>query len=673
MLDLVSVIIPVYNSSEYINDLIESLKNQTYKNLEIIFVNDGSQDNSYELIKKFTKEDDRIIILNKENGGVSSARNLGLSIARGKYVYFCDADDILNSELIDDLVKIMERDCADIVSVGFEKFWGVLQRLQDDERQNSIVSFSGVNINDAYSLILQDNGYGGYLWNKLFKRDIIIKGKLHFYESIHVLEDCLFILQYIKLSNKFVFYDRKLYYYRQHVGSALNSAITDRRLSCIRGRELIYVFCKTEGLVDRKLEWRMLITTCLYSFIAILSSGKQVDREKWLRIIVRIFSQYHKEYDFRSKNIKEKVYYALLCYYCKRNKENALLVTIVSNNYGNRLQNYALQSLLEKYNLRVRTLSLNNRRWLNNGKNFVKSIVKRNKFDYFSSFNLKIKWYCALTKEKIKRFNYYIVGSDQVWNPNLNGVDLQVNMLNFTTSIEKIAIAPSISCPKLTDGEELVFKEGLKEFKVLSCRETDGAEIIEKITGRKCKVLIDPTLMLTAKEWKKISRKPKISIGRQYILVYFLGKRSQKVNKFLSIISSQYRLSIISVNSTCDDASEKIGPLEFIWLVENCSIMVTDSFHGLVFSYIFDKPFRVFKRDDNLPSMNSRIKSIINLLHLNQSRVYENTNEISQVLECNYDKRFLTLEQMKFYYFLNNAFNEECDEDLLGGNANGVK
>ena len=116
---LVSAIIPVYNVEKYICECIESVINQTYKNLQIIIINDGSIDNSKNLCNKYANKDNRIIIVNKKNGGAASAKNIGIDIAEGDYIAFLDGDDYLNLDAIEYMVNLIENYNSDIAHCDF--------------------------------------------------------------------------------------------------------------------------------------------------------------------------------------------------------------------------------------------------------------------------------------------------------------------------------------------------------------------------------------------------------------------------------------------------------------------------------------------------------------------------------------------------------------------------
>ena len=115
MKELVSIVVPIYNVDKYLEECIESLKNQTYKNVEIILINDGSTDNSEQICRKEERQDNRIVFINKNNGGSASAKNVGLEIAKGDYISFVDSDDFIELDMIEYMVNTIKKYNADIV------------------------------------------------------------------------------------------------------------------------------------------------------------------------------------------------------------------------------------------------------------------------------------------------------------------------------------------------------------------------------------------------------------------------------------------------------------------------------------------------------------------------------------------------------------------------------
>ena len=189
--NLVSVIIPIYNAEKYLEDCIKSILNQTYKNLQIILVNDGSKDNSISICEEYAKKDNRVEIINKKNGGVSSARNEGLKKAFGKYIQFLDSDDVLDFDYIEKMVYDLESSNADLIISKINIVTRDKNRAVDFEDDNLF------NKQDINKLLSQRNSYGliSSPCNKIYKKELI---KKHFPLELHNGEDALFNFEYIK-------------------------------------------------------------------------------------------------------------------------------------------------------------------------------------------------------------------------------------------------------------------------------------------------------------------------------------------------------------------------------------------------------------------------------------------------------------------------------------------
>lgn len=190
--NLVSIIVPIYNSENYIQRCVKSLINQTMKNIEIILINDGSTDNTLSILNELKKKDSRISVITKHNGGVSSARNMGLKYSKGKYITFVDADDWCESNMIEKMYKMAENKKVDIVSCGHS---------MDDKHGKSF--YTNVIKYDMHSL---DNNEIGkilhystisYSIAKLYKNNIIKDNNIKFNENISMGEDALFVCDYL--------------------------------------------------------------------------------------------------------------------------------------------------------------------------------------------------------------------------------------------------------------------------------------------------------------------------------------------------------------------------------------------------------------------------------------------------------------------------------------------
>lgn len=190
---LISIIIPVYNKEKYLDECIKSVVNQDYKDIEIIIINDGSQDNSENIIKQWISKDSRIRYLTQENKGVASARNKGISMANGKYLFFLDADDLLKENAILTLVNCAEQTEADIITANFfEKIEDKI--IKKPSFSNQLYSESDLYTTDVIlEMFIINNRHMAMAGNKLYKTEFLKKHKITYFDGV-IAEDRLFNL-----------------------------------------------------------------------------------------------------------------------------------------------------------------------------------------------------------------------------------------------------------------------------------------------------------------------------------------------------------------------------------------------------------------------------------------------------------------------------------------------
>ena len=216
----VSVIVPVFNTEKYLACCLDSICKQSYADLQIILINDGSTDGSMRICEEYAKKDSRITLLSQKNAGVSSARNAGLGVAVGHYLCFVDSDDYLEIDAINTLVSSQIHEDL-IVS----RFSTVDENGSIESESKKFDSFT----TDSDSMIKYvlnptiEYEYQGYLWNKLYLNEIIQKNCIRFDESISYNEDRLFLINYLLSSKKVRFISDKTYKYRQRSGSAMGA------------------------------------------------------------------------------------------------------------------------------------------------------------------------------------------------------------------------------------------------------------------------------------------------------------------------------------------------------------------------------------------------------------------------------------------------------------------
>lgn len=235
--NLISIIVPVYNIEKFLPHCIESILNQTYKNFELILVDDGSTDKSGDICEYYKKLDSRIKIIHKVNNGVSHARNCALKIATGKYVLFVDGDDWIDNELLAHYIMKIEEESGDLLISEYKSHINKQCITQTPDYSSGVIS-----IDEAYLKVINPKGFYGSVWAKLFLLDIIRKNNLLFNPEIRIGEDLLFTINYLKYCNNVVYDCIGRYNYLIREGSALNSdcfGFDEKRLDIITVYELI--------------------------------------------------------------------------------------------------------------------------------------------------------------------------------------------------------------------------------------------------------------------------------------------------------------------------------------------------------------------------------------------------------------------------------------------------
>lgn len=330
-------------------------------------------------------------------------------------------------------------------------------------------------------------------------------------------------------------------------------------------------------------------------------------------------------------------------------------------NYGNRLQNYALQQTLESFNTEVETLRIerfairksNIYYMLRNTYRFIKDTFSKNKIklkreEKFLDFTVKYihesrkTYFVNENNDYLKnKFDFFVIGSDQVWNPSMNA---QSGMFfaDFANQNQRITYAPSFGISELSNAVEEKYKKWIEGVDHLSVREDDGAKIIKNLTEKSAPVLVDPTLLLSAKEWGEIA-----SVAPQteekYLLTYFLGGIPDQHRESIESYAASRKLKIINLNDLNNLEVYETGPSEFLYYIQNCDLFCTDSFHGCAFSIIFQRPFIAYDRVGK-ESMFSRIETLLEMFQF-KDRKYSEILETEQAFEIDFKHTIEILER----------------------------
>lgn len=228
-MNLVSVIVPIYNVENYLARCINSLLQQTYSNIEILLINDGSEDNCELICQEFLARDNRIRYYKKENGGLSSARNFGIDRANGEYLVFVDSDDYVSKEMIKVLLDTSLSNNADMVECAFLEFYEN-ETVNDSNVDNALNNKSYAPYEAINSLIC-NTGITPIAWNKIYKKEIFdeLRYKVGIYH-----EDEEIIVKLLSTCKKICKINNPLYFYMKREGSITNSKFNKKHLDIIK-------------------------------------------------------------------------------------------------------------------------------------------------------------------------------------------------------------------------------------------------------------------------------------------------------------------------------------------------------------------------------------------------------------------------------------------------------
>lgn len=262
--DLISVVIPIYKVADLLPKCVDSILAQSYRNLEIILVDDGSPDNSGEICEEYAKKDHRVKVVHKKNGGLSSARNAGIDIHTGKYILFVDSDDYINPKMIETLYQNLQTTGADISICDYVPFSDKKQVKNRYSEQKFVISG-----NEKYDYIAPSNKYSEYgtvstvQWNKLFKSEIFKKLR---YPEGKINEDEFIITNQFHLAKKISYILEPLYYYYQRPNSIIHS-FSMNRLDIIDAFNLRIDFYRSQQLDQYILPIRKMKVIFLIDFV----------------------------------------------------------------------------------------------------------------------------------------------------------------------------------------------------------------------------------------------------------------------------------------------------------------------------------------------------------------------------------------------------------------------
>lgn len=239
----VSVIIPVYNSEKYLKQCLDSVVNQTLKNIEIIVVNDGSTDNSLQIIQEYVNKYSNVKLINKQNEGCYKARNIGLEVADGEYIAFLDSDDYIESNMYEKLYLKAKQTNADIVSADYY--------ILNDKKLKTVKLSSMIKLLEktnntligAEKLILD-----AIHWSRIFKKQMLFEKNIKFHSDIYMADDAFFHIITMLNAGKIVYISDILYTYRISRKDSITSSYNERNFDCIKVAKRIMDYAITNNM-----------------------------------------------------------------------------------------------------------------------------------------------------------------------------------------------------------------------------------------------------------------------------------------------------------------------------------------------------------------------------------------------------------------------------------------
>lgn len=302
-------------------------------------------------------------------------------------------------------------------------------------------------------------------------------------------------------------------------------------------------------------------------------------------------------------------------------------------NYGNRLQNYATEYIWKALGYDATSLYIGERP---NALRALKRSIRRmlGKMDFnpeacmgeerlaaFDRFNCHMNSRTLPTIDPglVREFRYFSVGSDQTWNPSQFAYNEDWYFLDFANPQQRIALAPSIGLDILTPKQARAVSRGVGNFPRVSIREKRGADLIKECAGIDAEVICDPTLVLTAEEWRSVAADG-CTPNEPYVFTYLLGGVGSEAADVLDKVTDYGRIPVVPLSDRQKPGEPDAGPAEFIDLIDHATHVVTDSFHAAVFSSILRTPLTIVHREGGA-SMFSRLEQLSEMLGI-EEKVY---------------------------------------------------
>jgi len=361
-----------------------------------------------------------------------------------------------------------------------------------------------------------------------------------------------------------------------------------------------------------------------------------------------------------------------------KRKKIAVLTWHYYPNFGSALQAYALQEKLTSMGYRVHILDYRNPKYgiVSRTKTFLQGLLGDllpRRFPYsYPAFWHRYMHLTRMTYDKndlpnfVKRYDVCICGSDQIWAPNVFD---SVYLLDFVPdNVARVSYAASIGLNDIPNSLAEHYKENLARFQAISIREKAGSELLMQKCGIKAKTVLDPTLMIDVQQWEKIEKRPVDFPEAPFIFCYFL-KTDHQYEWHVKEYAKKTNWKVLGYSAREEDTNwfdkryTKIGPREFVWLIHRAEAIITDSYHGTIFSMLYNKPFVTFERfsAEDAICQNSRLYQLKDDFKLDKQIVCHRDVECLEVLcvDENYFRERLRVLREKSVEYLAEALEDK--------------
>lgn len=290
---MISVIVPIYNSEKYLSQCIESILNQTYKDIELILVDDGSTDTSGKICDEYAEKDKRVIVYHNSHSGFAAVgRNRGLDLATGDYIGFIDSDDYISEDMYEKLINDIKLTNAEIAICGYSLYYQDFEKFESDPVKTTVIE-GNYNVNKCFAVNLSNGTFNFQIsCNKLFKRTLIQNIK---FEAVHVGEDVTFNCRAFLKCNKFVTNSKCMYFYRRHGENSTSGKFTEKRLENIYSAVVAYELYKNHPKLNSLAEYILALVQikCAFNYNLVNDTViNEKDKKKCFDLIEDVYKKY---------------------------------------------------------------------------------------------------------------------------------------------------------------------------------------------------------------------------------------------------------------------------------------------------------------------------------------------------------------------------------------------